>query len=79
MNLSTQLHRGTLALPMLLLFAILALLANEEVDDTHQAPAPHAVALAHSVDANACNLPRAGLLLAQAPADLPRSGTSCRA
>ena len=32
MNLSTQLTRGTLALPMLALFGVLALVCNEPVD-----------------------------------------------
>ena len=78
MSLSTQLHRGTLALPMLVLFAVLALVANEEIDETQAAPAPNAVTIIHAVDANACSLPRSGLLLATTPADLPRAG-ACRA
>jgi hypothetical protein len=84
MSLTTQLHRGTLALPMLLLFAALALMANEEIStpELPVVPAPvHATALSTSTASQACSLPRPGLLLGHAPADLaalaPRA--SCRA
>jgi hypothetical protein len=85
MSLSTQLHRGTLALPMLLLFAALALVANEEVpaSELPEVPAPvSADALATAMAASpACNQQRPGLLLGHAPADLvalaPRG--ACRA
>jgi hypothetical protein len=86
MSLSTQLHRGTLALPMLLLFAVLALVANEQVDAHPTLDAKPGLALAHGLDAtasvatSACARP--GLLLGHAPADLAplaqRNG-SCRA
>lgn len=87
MSLSTQLNRGTLALPMLLLFAVLALVANEEISTAEaalQPPAVHAVALARTLAPNAlCGLPRPGLLLGHAPGDLvafaPRTGAACRA
>ena len=87
MNLATQLHRGTLALPMLLLFAVLALVANEEISTPESLlqPAPvHAVGLARSLAPVAlCGLPRPGLLLGHAPGDLaaiaPRVGAACRA
>ena len=74
MSLSTQIHRGTLALPMLLLFAALALVANEEIS-TPELPlvpaAVHATVLSPASAANlACSLPRPGLLLGHAPADL---------
>jgi hypothetical protein len=86
MSMSTQLHRGTLALPMLLLFAALALVANEELPAPKAPiqPAPvEAVALARSLaPAGHCALPRPGLLLGHAPADLaslaPRTAGSCR-
>jgi hypothetical protein len=85
MSLSTQIHRGTLALPMLLLFAALALVANEEIPapELPVTPAPvHSVALLPAASASlACSLPRRGLLLGHAPADLvalsPRA-TACR-
>ena len=77
MSLSTQLNRGTLALPMLLLFAALALASNEQVEP-QPAPQAHAVSLGRTLDPSDCNaVPR--LLLAQAPADLPRPGGACRA
>ena len=93
MSLSTQLHRGTLALPMLLLFAALALVANEEISvpsapvepaPVHAASPGQAASLARALaPAVYCNLPRPGLLLGHAPADLaafaPRSGAACRA
>ena len=74
MSLSTQLNRGTLALPMLLLFAALALVANEEIS-TPELPVPpnpvHAVEVGNASTASlACSLPRPGLLLGHAPADL---------
>lgn len=79
MTLSTQLARGTLALPMLALFAALALFANQPAEaepylDTH------AAAMAEAQAANACAaLPRPTLLLAQAPADLgPIAQRNCR-
>mgnify|MGYP001026839263 CR=1 FL=1 len=49
MSLSTQLTRGTLALPMLALFGVLALVAGEPVDaspETGSAAAAHAAASA---------------------------------
>ena len=86
MSLSTQLHRGTLALPMLLAFAVLALVANEQVDahPTIEAKPHVAIALAQHLDASASAsaCARAGLLLGHAPGDLAplaqRNG-SCRA
>ena len=74
MSLATQLHRGTLALPMLLLFAALALVANEEIPAPQRPVAPvpvQSVSLAPAATAGtACSLPRPGLLLGHAPADL---------
>jgi hypothetical protein len=86
MSLSTQIHRGTLALPMLLLFALLALVANEELPapELPAAPTPvHEVSMVPAATASiACSLPRPGLLLGHAPGDLaalsPRA-TACRA
>ena len=85
MSLTTQLHRGTLALPMLLLFAALALVATEEISTPELPVVPaavHATALSTASAATlACSLPRPGLLLGHAPADLaalaPRA--ACRA
>jgi len=85
MSLTTQIHRGTLALPMLLLFALLALVANEELPapELPVAPAPvQQVALAPAATASlACSLRRPGLLLGHAPGDLaalsPRA-SACR-
>ena len=88
MSLTTQLHRGTLALPMLLLFAVLALVANEEISipDAPLRPAPvhAAVGMARALAPNAlCALPRPGLLLGHAPGDLAslaaRTELDCRA
>ena len=82
MSLSTQLHRGTLALPMLLLFAALALVANEDVGAKPQTEATPVV-FAHataSVEASACT--HASLLLGNAPADLAplaQHAGACRA
>jgi hypothetical protein len=84
MSLSTQLHRGTLALPMLLLFAALALVANEDVGAKPQSEATpavfaHATATA-SIEASACT--HAGLMLGNAPADLAplaQHAGACRA
>jgi hypothetical protein len=82
MSLSTQLTRGTLALPMLALFAALALAAG---------PAPEAVTKSADTllilrvgDTGNCGaLARPQLLLARAPADLgplaQRHGAGCRA
>jgi len=86
MSLSTQLHRGTLALPMLLLFAALALVANEEISTPELPVAPSRIealapATATATASLACNLPRPGLLLGHAPGDLaalsPRAA-ACR-
>jgi hypothetical protein len=46
MSLSTQLTRGTLALPMLVLFGVLALVSNEPVDAS--LPEPQAAPQAHA-------------------------------
>ncbi len=78
MSMSTQLVRGTLALPMLLLFALLGVLASQSA---RQHPLPVAQA---SVTAPVCTAPpRPLLMLAQAPADLgpmaARQGQGCRA
>jgi hypothetical protein len=71
MSLSTQLTRGTLALPMLALFGALALAANQAADASSSLPAtPEAVVL-HLSESGACGLvTRPALLLAQAPGDL---------
>jgi hypothetical protein len=84
MSLSTQLHRGTLALPMLLLFAALALVANEELATPELPVAPHSIEVvapnANSNASLACSLPRPGLLLGHAPADLAAfAPRACRA
>jgi hypothetical protein len=93
MSLSTQLARGTLALPMLLAFAGLGLLANERVDAD---PIEQTVEV---VEQDGGALPAIGqqlsklcgarsgrahvLVLAQAPGDLGtlavRFNTPCRA
>jgi hypothetical protein len=46
MSLSTQLTRGTLALPMLVLFGVLALVSNEPVDAS--LPEPQTANQAHA-------------------------------
>jgi len=46
MSLSTQLTRGTLALPMLVLFGVLALVSNEPVDAS--LPEAHTTTQAHA-------------------------------
>jgi hypothetical protein len=71
MSLSTQLARGTLALPMLVLFGLLALVAFRGNEVRGYVPPPPAVIVLRAVEAGACaSLPRAPMLLAQAPADL---------
>ncbi len=81
MSLSTQLTRGTLALPMLALFGVLALVANRAAS-AETLPAP-SFKLEASADASCCPHARPQLLLAQAPADLglfaQRQGPGCRA
>ena len=88
MSLSTQLTRGTLALPMLALFGVLALVAGETVNAESLAPKAHASAQATVAstagEAASCGThARPQLLLAQAPADLgplaQRQGAGCRA
>ena len=79
MSLSTQLSRGTLALPLLLLFAALAIASNEEVASAPMLDAP-ASAMATSLEpALACSLPRPGLRLAHAPGDLLPLRAECGA
>lgn len=83
MSLSTQLARGTLALPMLALFAALALAANQASDAQAYVPQPIVVA-AHIAEPGFCPLgSRPLLVLAQAPADLGpiahRQAGACRA
>jgi len=81
MSLSTQLTRGTLALPMLALFGVLALVANRAAEA--ETLAPPTLKLEATADAPCCPHSRPQLLLAQAPADLglfaQRQGPSCRA
>ena len=88
MSLSTQLTRGTLALPMLALFGVLALVSGEAVKAEALAPKARATAQASvastTVEAVACGAhARPQLLLAQAPADLgplaQRQSVGCRA
>jgi hypothetical protein len=86
MSLSTQLTRGTLALPMLALFGVLALVSGEAVNAEALAPkaGPAVPAEVASGEAAACGThARPQLLLAQAPADLgpmaQRQGAGCRA
>jgi hypothetical protein len=90
MSLSTQLTRGTLALPMLALFGVLALVAGETVNAESLAPKARATAqatvavTATAGEAAACGThARPQLLLAQAPADLgplaQRQSAGCRA
>jgi hypothetical protein len=82
MSLSTQLTRGTLALPVLVLFGVLALVAGEPVDASIPESQPHRLVLeARNADAG-CTVPlRPALWLA--PADLgpiaQRQGNACRA
>lgn len=70
MSLSTQLVRGSLALPMLLLFALLGLLAESPAT----AEPVSAAAVAHVALQQLCRVdvsPRSHVIvLAQAPADL---------
>jgi len=86
MSLSTQLARGTLALPMLLAFAGLGLLANERVDADPIEQALEVVEQVQPVEQDGAALPGIGqqlsklcgarsgrahvLVLAQAPGDL---------
>ena len=90
MSLSTQLTRGTLALPMLALFGVLALVSGEAVDAKVLTPKAGAAVPAtvagttSSVETSACGAhARPQLLLAQAPADLgpiaQRQVAGCRA
>ena len=86
MSLSTQLTRGTLALPMLALFGVLALVSGEAVNAKALAPKarPAVEASVASGTGESCGTrARPQLLLAQAPADLglisPRQGADCRA
>ena len=93
MSLSTQLTRGTLALPMLALFAALALAAAPDpeaqayapkIQKIAQATATDTLLLVRSGDAGNCGAhARPQLLLAQAPGDLgplaQRQGAGCRA
>ena len=88
MSLSTQLTRGTLALPMLALFGVLALVSGEAVSARALAPKAHPAVQSDvatgTVEAAACGThARPQLLLAQAPADLgpiaQRQGGGCRA
>jgi hypothetical protein len=83
MSLSTQLTRGTLALPMLALFGVLALVAGRSAEAQTLA-APKLALELHAEPAGNCGArARPALLLAQAPADLgpiaARQGPSCRA
>lgn len=81
MSLSTQLTRGTLALPMLALFGVLALVAGRSAEAETLTVAP--LKLEVRADAASCPNARPALLLAQAPADLgpfvQHQGNSCRA
>jgi hypothetical protein len=81
MSLSTQLSRGTLALPMLALFGVLALVGGRAAEAETLAVAP--LKLEVRVDAPCSPNARPALLLAQAPADLgpivQRQGNNCRA
>ena len=85
MSLSTQLARGTLALPMLLAFSGLGLIANERMDEAPAAPALEMVEQAPPSQRARGTLPAIGaqlskfcgarsrthvLVLAQAPGDL---------
>ena len=86
MSLSTQLARGTLALPMLLAFAGLGLLANERVDADPIEQTLEVVEQVQPVEQDGVALPAIGqqlsklcgarsgrthvLVLAQAPGDL---------
>ena len=85
MSLSTQLTRGTLALPMLALFGVLALVSGETVNAEALAPKAHAAAPAGETTSAAETAPcgRPQMRLAQAPADLgpiaQRQGAGCRA
>jgi hypothetical protein len=79
MSLSTQLARGTLALPMLSLFALLAVAAGQS-----NGALPADMAQVEMTAPSVCSLPpKPVLVLAQAPADLGqlaiRSGHGCRA
>jgi hypothetical protein len=80
MSLSTQLTRGTLALPMLALFGVLALVGGRAAEAETLDVAP--LKLEARTDAPSCPGARPALLLAQAPADLgpimQRPGNNCR-
>ena len=78
MSLSTQLVRGTLALPVLTLFALLGVVAGQVSQADPLPPEPVAMV------ARLCSIPaRPMLVLSQAPGDLGpialRPGHSCRA
>ena len=69
MSFSTQLTRGTLALPMLALFAVLGLFGNEPAD-AQTIPAPIEISV-QALDRAGCDaLPMQAILPSQAPADL---------
>jgi hypothetical protein len=69
MTLSTQLTRGTLALPMLALFGALALATGPAAEAQGYA-APESVVV-RDIEAGACAvIPRPALVLSLAPADL---------
>lgn len=69
MSFSTQLTRGTLALPLLALFGALALFGNQPAD-AQALPSAAAMEISSLDDAGCHALPRPVLMLAQAPADL---------
>ena len=82
MSLSTQLNRGTRALPLLALLGLLAFAAGEPVDAQPERPRELPPAIG-AVAETACGPQlRPQLLLAQAPADLgpiaQRQGAGCR-
>jgi hypothetical protein len=84
MSLSTQLTRGTLALPMLALFGVLALVAGRSAEAETLPVAPTLSVEAHADNAaTCCPSTRPQMLLAQAPGDLgpiaQRQNASCRA
>ena len=69
MSFSTQLTRGTVALPLLALFAALALFGNEPVD-AQMIPAPIEVSV-QALERAACDSQQMQVILpSQAPGDL---------